>query len=68
VSLACVQWSNNPDQLNRGPITGPLPLEVAQHMAASLLRQSPPVRAVRVVPVDAQPRQLTLPLSGARHV
>ena len=65
MTRARVQWSDNPAQLERGPMTGPLPVQAAERFAASLRRQSPPPRAVRVVPVV--PHATLLDLFGARH-
>jgi hypothetical protein len=49
VTRARVQWSSNPDQLERGPMTGPLPVQAAESMARNLRRSHSPPAAVRVV-------------------
>ena len=62
-----VQWTHIPGQLDRGPKTGPLAQDAAEHMARGMRRSMKPpaeVRVVCVVPVGAP---LPLPFRGAHH-
>jgi hypothetical protein len=64
MTRARVQWSSNPAQLERGPMTGPLPVQAAESMARNLRRSQAPPAAVRVVPVV--PVAVPLSLFGRR--